>query len=355
VERTVVTPARAASVGELLAEAHLFWQQGDSGAAAAAFDSLVRYDPDGEQAARALHWAALAHEQEGAHETAVLRFETLIRRFPTHPLALDAQLRAVRLWGYLDDWARAAIHARRLLPEARRLGLVPQVALHGAVALQLLGDGELGRAAYHIAKGRQIAERAGLDRLDWLPRDVAQLYFALGEWRRRAGAKVVFVPFPEDFAGQFERRAQLLLDAQSAYLDAMRARDARWSARAGFRVGELYQQLHTDVLAMPPPLGVPPERRELFVAATRYRYLVLLEKGLGMVERTLAMAERTEERSDWVERLNRQRVSIAETLDEQRDAIDRAPYSRLDLTQILGEIGRRQPNPETPGTAPGRH
>jgi hypothetical protein len=255
---------------------------------------------------------------------------------------LDATLRAVRLRGFLDDWQRAGDLALQLLAESADWTPSQLVALHSAVAMARLRRQDLDSAEYHLGKGRGYAERAGLDRLEVIPRDLAQLYFALGEMRRLRGAELVFVPLPPDFAAQFERRAQWLLDAQGAYLDVMRARDAHWSAMAGFRIGELYQELHRDVLRAPRPPGIPDERSAVFQAALKLRYLVLLEKGLGMYERTLALAGRTGEESTWVARAAEQKEQLEATLRRERAAIDAAPYTEQDLRLILDEIQARQ-------------
>ena len=79
------------------------------------------------------------------------------------------------------------------------------------------------------------------------------MYFALGELRRMRAERIHFVPVPENFGAALEQRCQLLLDSQSAYSDAMRAYDSHWSAMAGYRVGELYQKLHEELMQVPAP------------------------------------------------------------------------------------------------------
>ncbi len=342
VDELVVTPERVRSVGELLAEAHLAWAGGDAETAAEGFDAVVALGPQTGIAAEAGYWAALAWERAGRHDLAAQRFESVARRHPQHALAADAMLRSTRLWGYLDRWGKAGTLAAYAMSHFERWTPTEKVALHSTLVLSKLQAENLEGAEYHLAKGRRIAERVGLDQLDVIPRDVAQLYFALGEWRRLQGAQVTFDPLPADFAAQFERRAQWLLDAQGAYLDVMRARDAHWSAMAGFRIGELYHQLHRDVSRTPRPPGIPEERFPLFQAAMKLRYLVLLEKGLTMYERTLRLAQRTGEVSPWVERAFEQKARLEAVLARERAAIDAAPYRQDDLRSILGQIQARQ-------------
>lgn len=335
------------STAQRLARAFRLWESGNPGQAARAFDELSSYDPRGAIAAELGYWAATAYEDAAAYEPAALRFERVRAHFPQHYLARDAELRAVRLWGFLEQWQRSAALAARALAADEAWLPSAEVALHSACALALLETGEYERADYHIGKGRQIASRAGLDRLDSIPRDLAQLYFAMGELRRARGTQIAFDPLPPDFGEQFERRAQWLLDAQSAYLDAMRARDAHWTVMAGVRIGQLYQELHDDVQRAPLPPSLPPTRVRLFQDAVRLRYLVLLEKGLAMYRQTLRVAERTGEDSRWVANAREQARQLELRLANENAALDNSRYTRPDLARVLDGIQALQQEPDS--------
>ena len=200
---------------------------------------------------------------------------------------------------------------------------------------------QLQTAESWIVKGRRIVDRYRLDSAGTIPRDLAQLFFAVGELRRLRGERLTFDPFPSDFAARFEQRAQLLLDAQSAYSDVMRARDSHWTAMAGFRVGELYTRLHRDVITMPrPPTADTQRRRELLEAAIRVRYAVLLRKGLGMYDHILSMAARTGENSSWISRTRRARSELQVALQQEEEALQATEYSRLEIERALDAMRR---------------
>jgi hypothetical protein len=148
---------------------------------------------------------------------------------------------------------------------------------------------------------------------------------------------------PPNFAEVLEQRCQLLLDAQSAYSDAWRAHDAHWSTMAGFRVGELYQRLHEDLMRIPPPASADtPKKRQLFEGAMRLRYSILLKKALNLIEHTLAMAERTGEKSAWVEQTRNAQREIEAALRREDAAIAALPYTRAELEAGLAELASRQ-------------
>lgn len=346
----MVTPTSAASIPELFRAALDLLQQGEVKRAAAALDRVVALDPSGELAPAALFKAAEAYDASGDRQSAAARLEQLVRRHPYHPLARESLVRAVRLSAYLERWDRTGFLAELLL--ARYPGLRPfeGVVAYSGRALALVAAGDPERAAPLVEKGRQIVDEHQLDRAGRVPRDLAQLYFALGEIRRARAEAIRFSPLPSDFVTVLERRCQLLLDAQSAYSDAMRAFDAHWSAMAGYRVGELYQRLHEELMRIrPPAVADTQERRELFEGAMRLRYSVLLSKALTMMNHTLAMAERTQERSSWVERATRSRDEIQAAILREEAALDRLPYSRRELQDALDRLSGP---PLLPATAP---
>jgi hypothetical protein len=241
----------------------------------------------------------------------------------------------------MDRWARAGAAARLLLTRYPDLRPIESVVAHAGMALSLVQAGDLTLASEHVERGRNVIDDHRLDAAGRVPRDLAQLYFALGEIRRIRADRIKFVPIPPDFLGRLEERCQLLLDAQSAYSDTMRAYDAHWSAMAGYRVGQLYQTLHRDLMAIPAPSSTgSTERQQLFEGAMRMRYAVLLKKALAMMEHTLAMAERTGERSRWVEQARDAKRHIERGIRAEQAALDRLPYTRDQLWEALERLAK---------------
>jgi len=342
VPQTVITPADAATINELYDRAAAELNTGNAAKAASEFDRVFALAPDGPLAPDALFQAGIAHEQAGDREASLARFEQLARRFPTHALGRDALVRSVRLLAYLERWKRAGEAADLLLARQRELRPFESVVAYSGKALGLVASGEINAASYNIEKGRNVIDANGLDQAGRVARDLAQLYFALGEVRRIRAEQIRFMPVPENFPAVLEQRCQLLLDAQSAYSDTMRAYDAHWSAMAGYRVGELYQKLHADLMAVPAPKGADTEaRKQLFEGAMRLRYSILLRKAVAMMEHTLAMAERTSERSTWVLKAQDAKLKIDRAIKDEDQAIDRLPYTREQLQAALDDLAAK--------------
>jgi hypothetical protein len=128
----------------------------------------------------------------------------------------------------------------------------------------------------------------------------------------------------------------------------MRAYDAHWSAMAGYRVGELYRNLHSDLMAVPPPksAGTVVRKQQLFEGAMRLRYSILLKKALSMMEHTISMAERTGERSDWVAKALASKKAIEQSIRDEDAAIARLPYTKAELQAALDDLARKGRNKE---------
>ncbi len=340
VPATLVTRAGAVDTGQMFADGQTALRQGRPADAALLFDSIWEHDSEGVWAPRALMSGGLAHEATGDLEAATRRFEQLYRRFPSGDLALAALVRALRVRLHLGHFARAGelgVALEQGFVEAPPLATI----LAGAArALALVERGQEPQATYHAARGMAVVDRYALDRAGRIPRDLAVLFYALGETRRLRAEAAHLAPEPSRFAAHLERRCELLLAAQSAYSDAMRAYDSHWSTLAGFRVGQLYESLHREVMQIPPPRPVDQAEAHLFEGAMRLRYSVLLRKGLTMMQHTLAMAARTGERSVWVERTRLARADLERALDEEDAFLDSLPYTREQLREALERLRR---------------
>jgi tetratricopeptide (TPR) repeat protein len=338
VPRTVVTATDARSVTELLRQAAALAAAERWGEAATAYDRLYRLDPEGSAGDDALWGAADAHDRAGNLEPALARYELFAQRAPDSPRARQAHVRAARLLVFGGHYAQAGVHAEVALKHTDELSDFERIAVYSARALALVESGEDKQAQYFVEKARDIVDARQFDAAGRLPRDLAQLYYALGETRRVQAERVLFEPMPPNFGVVLEQRCQLLLDAQSAYSDTMRAYDAHWSAMAGFRVVELYENLHRDLMVVKPPPSADTERkRQLFEGAVRTRYAILLTKAKGMAEHTLAMAERTHEQSEWVQKTRQALRGIEQAIQDEETALAKLPYTKADFEAYFAQ------------------
>ncbi len=346
VARTVVTPARATDIPELFAQATAEGKALHHEAAARGFQRAFELDPDGPLADKSLFEAAEMYDVAGQNEPALARYEQVARRFPSSDLDRVARVRALRLLTYLEYYERAGELAEQTALKYKDLLSFDQLTVLAARALSRLARDDDAQADVFIGKARDIIERESLDAAGRVPTELAPVYFALGELRRIRAQRIHFTPVPANFAAALERRCQLLLDAQSAYSDAMRAYDAHWSAMAGFRVGELYQNLHEELMLVPAPKAADNEhRRQLFEGAMRLRYSILLDKAKAMMDHTVMLGDRTGEPSPWILKARQARDSITSATHAEHEALARLPYTRDQLQAALDSFAAGKPPP----------
>jgi tetratricopeptide (TPR) repeat protein len=334
--RTVVTPDRTTDLPELFAQATTDGKTLRYEVAAREFERAFELDPDGPLADKSLFESAEMYDVAGQNEAALARYEQVARRFPDSDLDRVARVRALRLLTYSEQYQRAGELAELTAAKYKDLLSFDQIAVLAARALARLALDDDAQAESFISKARDIIERENLDAAGRVPAELAPVYFALGELRRIRAERIHFTPLPDNFAAALEQRCQLLLDAQSAYSDAMRAYDAHWSAMAGFRVGELYQKLHEELMQVPAPKAADSDaRRQLFEGAMRLRYSILLDKARAMMEHTVLLGDRTGEQSPWVLKARQARDAIVQATQAEHDALAKLPFTKVQLQTAL--------------------
>ena len=311
--------------------------------AAPEFDALVRLAPVGEVAPPSLYDGALAHEGLGEREAAIERYTQLLERFPRHATSRGALFRLSRLDAFVERWSDLVGVNDQILALAD-LSVIEAIEAHGSKGLGLIEQDKLDEASHEVGLARDMIEQHRIGDAGAPPVELATVSFALGEVRRKKSEKISLVPLTPSFSEVLEQRCQGLLDAQNAYTDAMRSFDAHWSAMAGYRVGQLYQTLHRDVMAIPPTAKSDTlKKKQLFEGAMRLRYRVLLEKGLKMMEGTVRIGQRTGEDSAWIHRADEAKRDIERALEDEKTALSKLPFTEAELSTALDNLKKPVP------------
>jgi tetratricopeptide (TPR) repeat protein len=331
----VVSPFGDAELAAKFEQGRTLLVAGDYRKAGEIFDQLLRLAPDGQTAAPSLFNSGIAREGLGEPEGALDRYREFVRRYPDNALTRSALVRQERLLAYLERWGDLTKLADQLLARSD-LALLETIEAHGSKGLGLIEQDDVDAAFREIDKAKGLVEENRLGEAGKPSIELAEVSFALGEVRRKRSEQIVFSPVPPNFADVLEQRCTGLLDAQNAYSDSMRSLDAHWSAMAGYRVGQLYQQLHRDVMQIPPPEAADTlKKKQLFEGAMRLRYRILLEKGLKMMDATVRLGERTGESSAWVARARDAKRDLERALEDEKSALSKLPFTEAELQAAL--------------------
>lgn len=333
---TIVSAEGVTDVDALLRDAELDLQAKRYRQAADRFLVVVDAAQRSQERLMGLFGLGTALDLLGEPKQALGVYDRYVKEAPPGHQRDEIMVREVRLFTYLEDYQKAASVAGLISTEQSALA---KIAVFASIALFALLEDRQNDAELAIGRGRSIVEAEQFDRIDLIPRDVAALYFALGELRRKRGEVIVFDPIPHNFTEALETRCQLMLDAQSAYSQAMRAGDAHWSAMAGVAVGALYQSLHEELVSMPRPQAADSDqRRELFDGAMRLRYSILLRKAAAMLRATLALRDKDQASSVWTSRAEDALAHIEQAQAAEEAALAALPYTKLQLQQGLDEL-----------------
>ncbi len=320
--------------------------RGEHAEAAKELDRIYAVDPKGPTAGPSLFNAGVAYSALGELGTAGDRYRASAALDPDAPTAKTAWIRVSRIDAYLERWD-ALLAASDAILARTDLSTLERIEGMGGKGLALVFLGRVDEGYDVIVKARNVIEDQKLGISGPPPLELAQVSFALGEIRRIKSEKIAFVPVPADFGAVLEDRCTGLLDAQGAYTDAMRSKDAHWSAMAGYRVGQLYQKLHEDVMAAPPPLVAKSIRQQqLWEGAMRLRYRVLLEKGLAMMKGTVDLGERTGEASPWIARAKASQKELEIALTDEKAALSKLPFTEDEIKAALEDLKKKKTPPK---------
>lgn len=340
-----ITKTDPADLPALFREASDRLLRGEHAQAAKELDHIYEVDPKGPTAAPSLFNAGVAYGSLGDYETAGKRYRASAELDPDAPTSKTAWIRASRIDAYLERWDQLLASSERVLARGD-LSTLERLEGMGGQGLALVFLGRVDEAYDVIVKARNVIEDQKLGISGPPPLELAQVSFALGEIRRIKSERIVFVPVPADFGATLEDRCTGLLDAQGAYTDAMRSMDAHWSAMAGFRVGQLYQKLHEDVMKAPPPnVATSVRQQQLWEGAMRLRYRVLLEKGLAMMKGTVALGEKTGEASPWITRAREAQKELENALTEEKAALAKLPFTEAEIQAALDDLKKKSKPP----------
>jgi hypothetical protein len=175
------------------------------------------------------------------------------------------------------------------------------------------------------------------------PQNASAVPYARGEILRAKSLGVKLQPVGNDFGVKLETRCQFLQDAQESYIDAMKPGDVRWTIRAGVRIASMYVALHDELMAVPPPpsFSKTEDDKTLFRAAMRYRYRVLLEKGLDLLDHVLRLDAKLATKSPWIDRARGVRVHLEKELADEKAEMAKLPYTEKDIAEQLDKIAKK--------------
>lgn len=271
------------------------------------YDRISNEFPESRWVSASLYNAGLCLEELHRDAQAIERYRRLQERLPDSTDIKDSLFRAGGCLERLQRWSDSSANFERVL--ARQ---------------DLSGD---ERMEAMVRRGVAIFEQGDLDRTDALMREailyyrsgsgaepiqtdyfMAQAQYMLGEVLRVRMEAIRFSPSEAAMRIELEQKSQHLLDAQAAYILAIRVTNPHWAAAAGYRIGMLFSTLYDHIMAAPVPPELDAEQRQIYFEELRRQIRPLVDKAVRVWSRTMEMGTRTGlgQQHEWVERAERE-------------------------------------------------
>lgn len=285
---------RVFSPRDLLREANA---DDDCGRAAASYEKLLASFPDSPEASAAAYNLGLCREVSRDFVAARQAYASVLDTAdPRSDVVTDARLRDAHCLEKLEQFEDAARKYRRLahtrrVPDDLRLG----ARLRWGISLIRAG---------HTRRGHRITERAlgqAEAQHESLPAEIraaaAEAAYLLAEQLADAYVRLPLRLPTEQLTEDLTAKMGALSRANNAYVRSMSFHDAWWAARSAVRLGELYEQLHDGLRALPEP-SLSPDALEIYREELASRLLPLRQRAFQTYLQVVLLAERVGFESD---------------------------------------------------------
>ena len=260
------------------------------------YATVVEYFPESRFLLPSLFNMGLANEKLERWEPASKAYKTIIETFPAKPDAKDAYYRLAHVSEKLGDHELIVdLMTKAMLREDINHFDRMEAHVRRSMAMLELGDAkgvEDGfKAMLRLNRGAAADKQLQSD-----AQFVVQAEFGLG---RALHAQVMTIPLvlPTEKMGEdLERKANLFLASQSAYIRALREHHPRWSLAAGYMIGRLYEDFYLDILAAEIPDDLTDEQVGMYFTELRTQLRPLMVRAIQVYEKNLSLSKRIDAR-----------------------------------------------------------
>jgi tetratricopeptide (TPR) repeat protein len=120
---------------------------------------------------------------------------------------------------------------------------------------------------------------------------LASAYFHLGQVYRRMFGKIQLLMPMERMSLDVPDKLALMRKAEEVYLLALRVRDSKWSPRAGFQIGTLYEAFAMSLLQAEEPDTLTAYERQVYTEELNKKVLPLLSRSREIHRKNVTMCE----------------------------------------------------------------
>jgi tetratricopeptide (TPR) repeat protein len=265
----------------------------------------------------------MLHEDKEKWAQAIGYYEQVIKLYDGMPidedqLYFDTFMRLGVCFAKLKRWWDAVYAFENLvsldwIDEQDRM----EIQLGKGITFEGAGETTLAESAYSrvLSLYRRLQRGLGGDKTM-----AAEAAFRLGEMTRKK-YEAVELSYPIALLRErLETKCGFLLTAQSRYLRSIRFGDGHTMAAAGYRLGDLYEDLYQTIVSFEPPEELSEDQIALYDEEVRRKVIVLLKKAIRIYEKSLKLGKRLQSSESWLIQLERA-LSRMKTLYLEEEAV----------------------------------
>lgn len=274
------------------------YARGDHERAASLFQDVARLFPESKYAAHALYDAGLALIQLERWKDAAASLSAAQVQLESPRDKADALCQMSVCYERIEAWREARATLQSVLAFAG-LSVRERVEARARLGIAFYGLGDFARAERALeAALTEARQNPGVPSLRNNP-VVARAQFIVGEIYRELFRSIHFRLPVEAMQRDLADKSSFFLKAQSAYLSAIRLSAKPWSVAGGFRLGELYESMYTDMMGAEVPDELTAEDRDIYFGELKRHVRPLVERAVDIYERNLAMSDRIGGSAEW--------------------------------------------------------
>ncbi len=278
------------------------------------YDKLLANFPESPYARPAFYNRGLAYRDKKDWAAAVRSFSALGDKYPDHADVKDALFQMGACYAEMANWPASGEVFDRLLGRADLTAddRIEAMARKGFAQFNL-GDLDAAEKTFRAV----LAHKKQIEGVERLATDfyLAFSQYHLGQVTHQRFRAQELRPPEAQMERDLENKATLLLQAQRAYIEAIKYGSPAWASAAGFQVGSLYEELYDAFTGAPVPAELSGEARQVYAEELHKKIRVLLEKSVRWYRENLLMIERLGVNTDWAEKSKVAYAKLLKLLD----------------------------------------
>lgn len=282
---------------------------------------------------------ARAHELLNDFNAAIRAYDAYLTRFADAENLANVYARRGACEAEIEQWERSS-HSYQLAHQAAADAApsfrVEMLARRGFALFQL---DALDEADKVLAEANEVYEDAIAHETERF-----STYYFVGMSRFYRAAIIhrkfreVSIQLPEaQMSKDFEQKLDLLVKAQDAYNDTIRAKHVFWVSAAGYQLGSLFEEFYDALMYAPVPDWLDEKQRQIYYEELKKQLRPVVDKAIWVFEKNLETARRLGYENPFIEETEK-RLSQLQSVLLSGDTNFGKPHPRVAPPDTYAEL-----------------